>query len=448
MRNMMVTVLDEDYITVAQAKGLPHAPGDVRLRGAHRGAAAALELRAVARLHRRRHAHHGDDLLLPRTRPAAVRGDLREGLPAHAGHVPRHHPLRARREHPRRRRVRDHRSPLPSGVRQYERPQPASPRPSPSAPAVGRFASRSRCSATASRSTGSSSSASSRSSPIFGPWIAPYDPDAIDLLHRNEHADRSSTGSAPPTWARTSSARSSSAPAASWSSASSPASSRPSSPSSIGVTAGYITGGGSEALSALTNVFLVIPALPLIIIVASQFEDPSIVLIATVLAITGWAWGARVLRAQTMSLRNRDFIQAARVNGEPLYRIIAVEMLPNLMAVIASSFVGTVTAAILAQTTLAFVGVTPITQLELGHHPVLGAEQQRVPRQVVVVPARRSLHRARRHGAGARQLRHRRVRQSAPSQCRTAQLAPCARRASSKKRASPPSGSTSPTPAP
>jgi peptide/nickel transport system permease protein len=134
----------------------------------------------------------------------------------------------------------------------------------------------------------------------------------------------------------------------------------------VGVTAGYITGGGSEALSAITNVFLVIPALPLIIIVASQFEDPSVVLIATVLAITGWAWGARVLRAQTMSLRNRDFIQAARVNGEPLYRIIAVEMLPNLMAVIASSFVGTVTAAILAQTTLAFVGVTPISNWNWG----------------------------------------------------------------------------------
>jgi peptide/nickel transport system permease protein len=67
-----------------------------------------------------------------------------------------------------------------------------------------------------------------------------------------------------------------------------------------------------------------------------------------------------------MSLRNRDFIQAARVNGEPLYRIIAVEMLPNLLAVIASTFVGSVTAAILIQTTLAFVGVTPISNWNWG----------------------------------------------------------------------------------
>jgi peptide/nickel transport system permease protein len=134
----------------------------------------------------------------------------------------------------------------------------------------------------------------------------------------------------------------------------------------VGVTAGYVAGAKSEALSALTNVFLVIPGLPLIIIVASQFEDPSVILISAVLALTGWAWGARVLRAQTLSLRNRDFVQAARVNGESLFRIIAVEMLPNLLAVIASSFVGTVTAAILAQTTLAFVGVTPISDWNWG----------------------------------------------------------------------------------
>ncbi|MCS4277480.1 peptide/nickel transport system permease protein [Mycetocola sp. BIGb0189] len=134
----------------------------------------------------------------------------------------------------------------------------------------------------------------------------------------------------------------------------------------IGVTAGYIGGWKSEGLSAITNVFLVIPALPLMIIVASQYENPSLLLIAGVLALTGWAWGSRVLRAQTMSLRNRDFVQAARANGEPLYRIIAVEMLPNLIAIIASSFVGTVTAAVLGLTTLAFIGVIPITNLNWG----------------------------------------------------------------------------------
>ena len=142
----------------------------------------------------------------------------------------------------------------------------------------------------------------------------------------------------------------------------------------IGVISGYVRGWKSESLSALTNVFLVIPGIPLIIIIASQFENPPLIVIAAVLGLTGWAWGARVLRAQTMSLRNRDFIQAARANGEPLRRIITVEMLPNLMALIASSFVGTVTAAILGLTTLAFIGVIPVSNLNWGTI-LFGAQQ-------------------------------------------------------------------------
>ncbi|WP_374109450.1 ABC transporter permease [Actinotalea sp. K2] len=134
----------------------------------------------------------------------------------------------------------------------------------------------------------------------------------------------------------------------------------------VGVVAGYLRGWRSESLSALTNVFLVIPGLPLIIIVASMFDNPPLVVIAAVLGLTGWAWGARVLRAQTMSLRNRDFIQAARANGEPLHRIIGKEMLPNLMALIAASFVGTVTAAILGLTTLSYIGVIPVNTYNWG----------------------------------------------------------------------------------
>jgi len=134
----------------------------------------------------------------------------------------------------------------------------------------------------------------------------------------------------------------------------------------VGVTAGYLRGWKSESLSALSNVFLVIPGLPLMIIIASQFQNPPLAVIAAVLGLTGWAWGARVLRAQTMSLRNRDFIQAARANGEPLHRIILVEMLPNLMAIIASSFVGTMTAAVLGLTTLAYIGVIPVSNLNWG----------------------------------------------------------------------------------
>ncbi|WP_024288861.1 ABC transporter permease [Cellulomonas sp. KRMCY2] len=134
----------------------------------------------------------------------------------------------------------------------------------------------------------------------------------------------------------------------------------------IGVTAGFVGGVGDETLSALSNVFLVIPQLPLIIIIAGQLPSAGGLTVALVIAATGWAWGARVLRAQTLSLRRRDFIEAARANGERTWRIITAEILPNLTAIIAAGFVGTVNFAVLSQITLAFIGITSVSDWNWG----------------------------------------------------------------------------------
>ncbi|MEU9063686.1 ABC transporter permease [Streptomyces sp. NPDC048430] len=134
----------------------------------------------------------------------------------------------------------------------------------------------------------------------------------------------------------------------------------------IGVTAGFLGGAADELLSMLSNVFLVIPGLPLIIIIASFVEDTTDLLIAAVIALTSWAWGARVLRAQTLSLRRRDYVEAARATGESTWRIILFEVMPNLTAVIASGFVGTVIFAILSEITLAFIGVADISHWNWG----------------------------------------------------------------------------------
>ncbi|WP_159604281.1 ABC transporter permease [Agromyces humi] len=125
----------------------------------------------------------------------------------------------------------------------------------------------------------------------------------------------------------------------------------------VGVIAGYVGGLGDETLSVLANVFLVIPQLPLIILIAGQLPTVGGVTVALVIAITGWAWGARVLRAQTLSLRRRDFVEAARANGERTWRIITAEILPNLTAIIAAGFVGTVAFAVLSLITLSFIGI-------------------------------------------------------------------------------------------
>ncbi|GLZ29204.1 peptide ABC transporter permease [Lentzea sp. NBRC 105346] len=126
----------------------------------------------------------------------------------------------------------------------------------------------------------------------------------------------------------------------------------------VGVTSGYLSGSAGEGLSALSNVFLVIPALPLIIIITSSLPQTSNLTIALTIGLTSWAWNARVLRAQTLSLRRRDYVEAARATGESTWRIIVFEILPNLTAVIASGFVGTVLFAVVSEITLAFIGVS------------------------------------------------------------------------------------------
>jgi peptide/nickel transport system permease protein len=134
----------------------------------------------------------------------------------------------------------------------------------------------------------------------------------------------------------------------------------------IGVSAGFLGGAADESLSALSNVFLVIPALPLIIIVASTIPSAGDLMVALVIGFTSWAWGARVLRAQTLSLRRRDYVEAARATGESTWRIITAEIMPNLTAIIASGFVGTVIFAVMSEITLAFIGISTISEWNWG----------------------------------------------------------------------------------
>lgn len=128
----------------------------------------------------------------------------------------------------------------------------------------------------------------------------------------------------------------------------------------IGISAGYVGGILDDVLSLVANVFLVIPALPLLIAVGAflgpdRTGNPFVV--AFIIAATGWAWGARVMRAQALSMRNRDFVEAARISGETAPRIILAEIMPNLVAVIASSFLFTTIYAIGTYVGLGFLTV-------------------------------------------------------------------------------------------
>jgi peptide/nickel transport system permease protein len=128
----------------------------------------------------------------------------------------------------------------------------------------------------------------------------------------------------------------------------------------IGVTAGYFGGLADDLLSMLANVFLVLPALPLLIIMigfVGKTGGSDVLVTGLIISVTGWAFGARVLRAQTLSLRTREYVDSAKIIGERWWRIVGTEILPNLVPVVATSFLFTVLYAVGTYTALAFLGL-------------------------------------------------------------------------------------------
>jgi peptide/nickel transport system permease protein len=134
----------------------------------------------------------------------------------------------------------------------------------------------------------------------------------------------------------------------------------------IGLSSAFMGGVWDELLSMLTNVFLVIPTLPLVIVLAGYLHGAGTLAIVLVIAATGWPWTARILRAQTLSLRRRDYVQAARASGESAWRIVGFEILPNEVSLVAAQFLNTVLYAILTQAALAFLGVGSVASWSWG----------------------------------------------------------------------------------
>ena len=125
----------------------------------------------------------------------------------------------------------------------------------------------------------------------------------------------------------------------------------------FGVLAGYIGGWRDEGLSLVTNIALVIPGLPLAMVIATYFSTRSWLLVAFVLGITSWAGAAVVLRTQARSLRSRDYVYAAKVAGERSFRVILVEILPNLLPLLAAQFLFAIIFAILGEAGLSYLGL-------------------------------------------------------------------------------------------
>jgi peptide/nickel transport system permease protein len=137
-----------------------------------------------------------------------------------------------------------------------------------------------------------------------------------------------------------------------------------------GIFAGYVGGLTDTASAMVTNVFLVLPALPLLIVLSAYLQGSggsgSTLVLIGVITITGWAWGARVLRSQAIALRNRPFVEAARISGEGRWHIVLSHIVPNMLGIMVANFFGAALFAVLAEAGLEFIGLGNINTVTWG----------------------------------------------------------------------------------
>jgi peptide/nickel transport system permease protein len=125
----------------------------------------------------------------------------------------------------------------------------------------------------------------------------------------------------------------------------------------VGVAAAYLAGAWDGVLSLVTDVLLVIPLFPLLIIIGSYLHGVGTLVMIVVITATGWSFTARQLRSQALSLRNRDFLQAAKVRGERSLYIIVVEIIPTMTSLLVASFLTNALYAVLFSSSLQFIGL-------------------------------------------------------------------------------------------
>ena len=125
----------------------------------------------------------------------------------------------------------------------------------------------------------------------------------------------------------------------------------------IGVSAAYLGGIADGILSLVTDVILVLPIFPLIIVIAAYRKNSGLFTLVVVLGALGWSYGARQLRSQALSLRTRDFLEAARVRGERKAYVILFEILPTMTSLIVATFLGSALYAVLTAAGLQFIGL-------------------------------------------------------------------------------------------
>jgi peptide/nickel transport system permease protein len=135
----------------------------------------------------------------------------------------------------------------------------------------------------------------------------------------------------------------------------------------LGFMAGYFGGVVDNVIKGAADVFLTVPGLLLLVVIATSFHGAiNIELMAVVVASLAWMWPTRTIRAQVLSLREREFVRMAKLSGMNDFEIIFIELMPNLLPYLAAAFAGAVSAAILASIGLEALGLGPQNDPTLG----------------------------------------------------------------------------------
>jgi peptide/nickel transport system permease protein len=136
----------------------------------------------------------------------------------------------------------------------------------------------------------------------------------------------------------------------------------------IGFTSAFYGGLYDRVVRIMVDVLLTIPALLILVVIQSSLGNQTVTVngMAIIIALISWFWAARVIRAQVLSMREREYVSMARLNGMSSMGIIFRELMPNLLPYLGAALVGAVTAAIFASIGLAALGLGPLREPTLG----------------------------------------------------------------------------------
>jgi peptide/nickel transport system permease protein len=134
----------------------------------------------------------------------------------------------------------------------------------------------------------------------------------------------------------------------------------------IGLACGYIGGLVDNLLTAITNMFIVIPSFIILILISVSINSRSSMVVAIIIGVTSWPWTARAVRAQTTSLRNRDHVNIAKISGHSTAKIIVYEILPYIASYVVMAFILQVASGILSEASISMLGLGPFNTISLG----------------------------------------------------------------------------------